>query len=284
MRKLLENTKASFEATMVGVATITICVILVLVTCITIVPAGHVGVVDVMGNVDDYELQPGFHFKNPLAGINDMSTKTQEYTMSYVKGEGAKHGSDVISALTKEGLSVDLDITILYKLTPDYASEIYKTIGRDYVDIIVRPQVRTVIREVVAKYEAKQLYSEERQAVALEIAEFLEPELIKRGIILERVLLRHIQLPNQLTKAIEDKLTAEQNIEKRQFEVQVEEQEKQRKIIEAEGIADANEIIAESLSDAYLTWYWLENLQSHESVVYVIDGDNGIPTFTKEIQ
>jgi len=248
---------------------------------ITTIDAGHVGVYDLWGKVDDQEYQPGLHFKNPLASIKQMSVKTQEYTMTYTQGEGAKHGSDVISSLTKEGLSVDLDMTILYRLNPEYASDIYQTVGTDYVNVIVRPQIRTVIREVVAKYEAKQLYSEDRQAVALEIAENLEPELLTRGIILERVLIRHIQLPAQLTTSIEDKLVAEQNAEKYVFVLQQEEREAERKIIEAQGIKNSTMIVQEGLASSpeYLTYLWLQKLENHESVVYVMEGNMGLPIF-----
>ncbi len=189
--------------------------------------------------------------------------------MSYTQGEGAVYGYDTISALTKEGLNVDLDITILYRLTSSRASEIYKTIGENYVDVIVRPQVRTVIREVVANYEAKQIYSEDRAIITTQIFNELEAYLLERGIILEDVMLRHVQLPAQLTSAIEEKLTAEQNIEKRRFEVEIEKEEAERKRVEAQGIADAQTIIDESLTPAYLRWYWIENLNTHNSVIYV---------------
>jgi len=252
-------------STIVGI----IVVIMLLTSCVVAVPVGHVGVVDLFGNVDANERQPGLQLKNPFAGVAMMSVKTQEYTMSYVKGEGVKYESDVISSLTKEGLSVDLDITVLYRLDPSKAVDIYSTIGTDYKNVIVRPQIRTVIREVIAKYEAKQIYSADRTEISLKIFEYLEPELASRGLIIEKVLLRHVQLPTELTTAIEAKLTAEQNIEKKRFEVQIEEQEAARKRIEAQGIADAQTIIDESLTDEYLKWYWIENLDTHNSVIYV---------------
>jgi len=259
-------------------------IFIIVFSCIITVQAGHVGVYNLFGVVDDTELQPGLHFKNPLASVTKMSVKTQEYTMSYAQGEGAKYGSDVISALTKEGLSVDLDMTVLYKLNPSQASEIYQTIGENYVSVIVRPQIRTIIREVVAEYEAKQLYSQDRQAVAQEITTRLEPELISRGIILERVLLRHIQLPTQLTDSIEEKLVAEQDAERYVFLLQQEQREAERKIIEAQGIKNSTMIVQEGLAKApeYLTYLWLQKLENHESVVYVIEGDTGLPIF-KEI-
>jgi len=269
------------EGILVGVAIVAFLFVVGIALSVVTVEAGHVGIHNLFGVVDDTEMQPGLHFKNPFASVTEMSVKTQEYTMTFTKGEGAKYGSDIISSLTKEGLSVDLDMTVLYRLSPEKASEVYKTIGTNYVSVIVRPQIRTVIREVVAKYEAKQLYSEDRQAVAIEIAENLEPELLSRGIILERVLIRHIQLPVQLTSSIEEKLVAEQNAERYVFLLQQEEREAERKIIEAQGIKNSTMIVQEGLarSPEYLTYLWLQKLENHESVVYIMEGNMGLPIF-----
>jgi len=269
------------EKMMLAVSIFTAFLIIVGMMSIVTIEAGHVGIHNLFGVVDDTEMQPGLHFKNPLASVTEMSVKTQEYTMTFTKGEGAKSGSDTIAALTKEGLSVSLDITILYKLSPSEASDIYQEIGVNYVDVIVRPQIRTVIREVVAKYEAKQLYSEDRQAVAIDITENLEPELINRGIILERVLLRHIQLPEQLTTSIETKLVAEQDAERMVFILQQEQKEAERKVIEAEGIKQSTEIVQSGLANSpeYLTYIWLQKLENHDSVVYLMEGDMGLPLF-----
>jgi len=172
---------------------------------------------------------------------------------------------------------------LLYKIEPKEASDIYKTVGINYVGIIVRPQIRTVIREIAARYEAKDIYTKDRTVVAQEMFDMLEPELKSRGIILEKVLIRNVQIPQKLTDAIEAKLTAEQEIEKKRFDVDKERAEADRKRVEAKGIADANEIIAESLTKSYLTWYWIENLVSHNSVIYVPIGQDGMPMF-KTIQ
>jgi len=276
----LTREQRTFAILVTFVVVIIIAVALLFTTIVT-VKAGHVGVYNEFGVVSDIEMQPGLHFKAPWAGVEQMSVQTKEYTMTFTEGEGAVKGKDTISALTKEGLTVDLDITILYKLQPDRANVIYKTVGKSYVSVIVRPQIRTVIREVVAKYEAKQLYSEDREAVALEIFTKLEPELSSRGIILERVLLRHIQLPLQLTSSIEQKLVAEQEAERMQFVLQKEHQEAQRKIIEAGGIKNSTMIVQEGLAKApeYLTYLWLQKLENHESVVYIMEGEMGLPIF-----
>ena len=90
----------------IGVSLLTI-----LTLSIVSIDAGNVGIHNLFGVVDNNEMQPGLHLKNPFASVTEMSVKTQEYTMTYTKGEGAVKNSDVISALTKEGLSVDLDMT-----------------------------------------------------------------------------------------------------------------------------------------------------------------------------
>ena len=162
------STKKKYIGLAIFLITLGIIVIL-LGTMITIVEAGHVGVYDLFGEVSEDEYQPGLHLKHPLANIIQMSTRTEEYTMSYTKGEGAKSESDIISALTKEGLTVDLDITVWYKLDPEAASDVYKTLGVGYVGVIVRPQIRTAIRDVVVRYEAKDIYGDKRQIAALEI-------------------------------------------------------------------------------------------------------------------
>jgi len=249
-----------------------------------VVPAGNVGVGDMFGRVDSNEYQPGLYIKNPFKSINDMSIKTQEYTMSIATGEGEKYGDDSITAITKEGLTVALDMTVLYRLNPPSADEIYKTIGPDYVKVIVRPQIRTVIREVVAKYEAKELYSEVRQAIAVEIFDLLKPELSIRGVILEKVMLRNIKLPAKLTNSIEAKLTAEQEAEQMQFVLQKEEQEAERKLIEAQGIKNAMEAIKQELTPEYNQYLAIQAMQelvgSPNTVYYFVPTSSdgmGIP-------
>lgn len=273
--------KYAKEKIIIGSAVILAITSILLLMSIVAVNAGHVGVHDLFGRVDDTEIQPGLHFKHPLASVNQMSVKTQEYTMSSEKGEGAKYRSDEISALTKEGLSVKLDMTVLFKLKPSDANNIYKTIGVNYVSVIVRPQIRTVIREVVANYEAKQLYSKDRQTVAIEIDEKLEPELTSRGIILERVLIRDISLPMQLVNSIEEKLVAEQDAERMIFILEQEQREAERKIIEAQGIKNSTEIVQQGLANSpeYLTYLWLQKLENHDSVVYLMEGNMGLPLF-----
>ena len=201
--------------------------------------------------------------------------------MSKVAGEGAVEGDDKIRTVTSEGLYIDLDATILYRLTPAEANEMRSSVGLDgqYQGIIVRPTVRAAIREVVSRYTAMDTYSEKKLEVEAEIQNALVEQLGTRHLIIEKVLLRDVGLPPELTKAIEAKKAAEQEALKMEYILQKEELEMERKVIEARGISEANSIIAGSLTKEYLTWHWIEGLDKHDSVLYVPVGEGGIPLF-----
>ncbi len=276
------NNKGQSELWLLPIIAVVIIIAVLGLTGIAVVPAGHVGVADTFGSVSSDEWQPGFYFKVPWTRVVTMSTQTQPYTMSVVADEGNVKGrSDVISALTKEGLSVDLDLTVLYKLTPDKASDVYQTVGAEYEDTIVRPQIRAGIREVVANYEAKNIYSSDRAQVALEIQAFLVHKVAERGIVIEDVLLRHVQLPAQLEGAIQAKLTSEQEAEQMVFVLQKEELEADRKVVEAQGIKDSQAIIDKTLTTQYLQYLWIQTLNDNPNVMYVAT-ESGLPLF-KEV-
>lgn len=277
--KNMEENKRNSKKGGIAILVIGVLVLILLLSIYTI-PAGHVGVYHLFGKVNDVEKKPGMHLKNPFAQVTKMSIKTQEYTMSGTPNEGQKRGvNDAISSLTKEGLTVDLDVTVLYRLEPEKASDIYKEVGTNYVNVIVRPKIRESIRSITAKYNAKRIYSEDREELQLEIAESISKELGKRGIIVERVLLRNVKLPKKVTNAIEEKLEAEQDAQKMEFVLQREKKESERKRVEAKGIADSNEIIANSLDEQYLRWYWIQNLDKHNDTIYVPVGNDGMPLF-----
>jgi len=245
-----------------------------------VVDAGETGVRSFFGKVRDNEFHSGFHLKNPLERVTKMNTRTQEYTMSVAQGEGERYGADAITALTKEGLSVDLDITVLYRLIEEKASDVYRDVGLLYDETIIRPSIRSVIREVIAEYDAKEIYSEKRQEAAQRISEVLVGKLEPRGIELEDVLLRHVQLPPDLAQSIQQKLQAEQEAQRYDFILQTEQKEAERKRIEAEGQRDAQAIINQSLTSNYLNYLYIQNLQEREGTIYVpTNPGTGVPLF-----
>lgn len=245
-----------------------------------VIDSGETGVQSFFGKVRDGEFSSGFHLKNPLVKITKMNVRTQDYTMSIAQGEGKKYGSDVISALTKEGLSVDLDITVLYHLVEEKASDIFRDVGLNYDEVIIRPQIRSIIREVIAQYEAKDIYSEKRQEASKGILDSLILKLEPRGVEVEDVLLRHVQLPDDLAGSIQQKLQAEQEAERYDFILQKETKEAERKIIEAEGQRDAQQIINQSLTTRYLEYLYINSLKDREGTIYVpTNASNGMPLF-----
>lgn len=251
-----------------------------LISSIVVIDAGTVGVYSLFGKVRSESLQPGFHIVNPFASIIRMSVRTEEYTMSRSISEGRKTGDDSIAALTKEGLNVSLDMTALYHLDNLKAHEVYKTLGLDYDEKVVRPEIRSAIRGVVAQYDAKDLYSAKRDEANQKIFDGLKSALDPRGIILETVLIRDVLLPANLTQAIQEKLAADQEAQKYDFILDKEKKEKQRKIIEAEGQRDAQKIINESLSDKYLYYQYIVSLKDRQGTVYVpTSPTSGMPLF-----
>lgn len=257
-----------------------IILIILLARMIIIIPTGNTGVVHLFGQVKDQELSSGIHLINPLAQVTKMSIRTEEYTMTIIQGEGRVHSADSITALTKEGLTVDLDLTVLYHLIEAKASDIFKLIGLDYDSKVIRPEIRSAIRQVIAQYEAKDLYSAKREEATLKIQEVLKKNIEPRGIEMEQVLLRDIRLPEKLAASIQEKLTAEQESQRYDFVLEKEKKEAERKVIEAEGQRNAQKIINESLSDRYLQYLYIRELKDRQGTIYVpINPDNGLPLF-----
>lgn len=241
--------------------------IMILASLLRIVPAGSVGVQVLFGKVlVKSTLSEGLNIVNPFITLEIMTVRTQAYTMSIAAEEGQRYGDDAILSLTKDGLEIAMDLTVWYHLDASEAAIVFQKIGKDYVAKILRPAARTAIRNTTVKYNAVEIYSEKREEVQTEINKQLEKDLEERGIVLEKVLLRNIQLPVKVKNAIEAKLEAEQDAQKMEFVLLKEIKEADRKKIEAGGIASAQRIIAVSLigerGRAYLSWKYLENLKN----------------------
>ena len=183
---------------------------------------------------------------------------------------------------SKEGLTVKLEISVLYHLNPDKAADVYKTVGEDYVPVILEPQFRSVTRGVTAMYEAKALYTSERDKLALEILREMVTATSARGIIVESTPLRRVGLPPGLTQSIEAKLQAEQESQRMEFVLTREKQEADRKRIEGQGIADFQKIVVQGISDQLLRWKGIEATEKlaaspNAKVVVIGAGKDGLP-------
>ncbi len=255
----------SLWANIIGVVIIAVAA----VQLFTVIPAGTVGVVDFLGNVSDNTLKAGVNIVNPMAKVVKFSIKTQEI-------------KETMKVPSKEGLTVDLEISLLYRINPDKANIIYKSIGPNYRDIVLIPQFRSVVRGVTARYEAKALYTASREKLASEIVSELQNIVGKRGILVEAAPLRQIVLPNRLTQAIEEKLKAEQESQRMVFVLKKEKQEAERKRIEAKGIADFQHIVSEGINEQLLKWKGIEATEKlanspNTKIIVIGSGKDGLP-------
>ena len=214
----------------------------------------EVGVKRTFGKIDPEELQPGLHFYVPIVqSINKVPVVVRNYEM---------RGEDAISALSKDGLEIKVDVSVLYRLKPDKVAELVQRYGLKYEDQVIRPVIRTVVRDAVASFESSQVYSE-RNRVAELIRKTLSERLPSEYVIVEDVLVRNIKLPPKVVQAIEEKRKALEEAERMKYVLEKEKLEAQRKIVEAEGIAKANRIIADSLKDRYIKWYFIQSLKEY---------------------
>jgi len=253
----------------IGVLVGLVLVVILLWMSVAYVPAGHVGVLTIFGRVTGQVLSEGTHLVNPFTVNTTMSVRTQEV-------------KETASVPSNEGLIMTLDTSLLFRLDPKKAPDMYRTVGPLYVDVVVDPNLRSAIREATASHTAQTLYSGEREAVAKEILSNLQEKLKDRGVIIESILLRDIQLPQALKTSIESKQQAEQESLAMSFRLQKEKQEADRKRIEAQGIRDFQQTVAQGISAQLLEWKGIEATEtlakSPNTKIVVIGGQkSGLP-------
>jgi regulator of protease activity HflC (stomatin/prohibitin superfamily) len=268
--KMQENAVAARSIARASMLVASLFAALALLQCFTQIPAGHVGVVDFFGVVSDQTLRAGINPVNPLANVIKYSIQTQEH-------------KEAMQVLSREGLTIGLEVSALYRLNPDSAARVYKTVaGGDYETIILIPQFRSICRAVTASFQASALYSTERERLGASIQEELEKTVAPRGVTIENTPIRNVALPTQLTEAIEQKQRADQESQRMEFILTKEKQEADRKRIEARGIADFQTIVAAGISEQLLRWKGIEATEKLASsqntkVVIVGAGKDGLP-------
>ncbi len=254
---------------LIGLAILGLVMIVLLFNSVTRVATGHVGVLTLFGKVTGESLGEGIHLINPLKTNNEMSIQTQTI----------KESASVPSA---EGLMMSLDTSLIYHLNPDRAAEVFQKIGADYENVVVESTLRSAIREATASHSANALYTGEREMVGKQIYDQLTSQLNGRGLTVENVLLRDIQLPTTLKAAIEAKQQAEQESLAMSFRLQKETQEAQRKRIEAAGVRDFQQIVAQGITPSLLEWKGIEATENlakspNSKVVVIGNNKNGLP-------
>jgi prohibitin 1 len=230
---------------------------------------GHVGVVTLFGRVTGRTLSEGIHVVNPAASVTELNIKTQE-----IKEHAA--------VPSKEGLIMGIDASILYHLDPTRAAEVFQRIGPNYSDVLLTPTFRSAMRAITAANTASALYSDARENIASQIVNDVQRQVTPRGIIVENVLLRDLQLPETLKHAIEAKQQAQQEAQRMEFVLQRERQEAERKRVEAGGIKDFQDIVTQGISEKLLEWKGIEATielakSQNSKVIVVGNSKTGLP-------
>jgi prohibitin 1 len=243
---------------LIGLGVAAFLLVILLFSSVTRVGTGRVGVLTLFGKVQTGEtLGEGIHLINPLKTNNELSIQTQTLKES-------------ASVPSSEGLMMSLDTSLIYHLNPDHAADVFQKIGADYENVVVEPTLRSAIREATASHTANALYTGEREMVAKQIFDQVS------------VLLRDIQLPTTLKSAIEAKQQAEQESLAMNFRLQKETQEAQRKRIEAAGVRDFQQIVAQGITPSLLEWKGIEATENlakspNSKVVVIGNSKNGLP-------
>jgi prohibitin 1 len=249
--------------------------VLALTASCAVIREGEVGVKRTLGTYKDKPIMNGLRWFNPLAtSIVKVSTRTENLEVA-------------LTIPSREGLNINSDVSILYNVIPASAPNILRNIGPDYERNIILPVFRSAVADVSSRFFAKDMHTGERGKIEEDIRVQMQKLLDDKGIEIEAVLLKSIQLPPTLARAIEAKLEAEQNAQRMEFVLQQEKQEAQRKRLQAEGIRDAQNIISQGLDPMLLQFKaieaFMELSKSPNAKVIITDG-KGLPMMIDPIQ
>ncbi|MCH8555217.1 MAG: prohibitin family protein [Schleiferiaceae bacterium] len=193
-----------------------------------------------------------------------------------------KEGTTNLEVLSRNGLTIKMEVSYWYKPLNDKIGYLHDEIGPMYHDKVIAPAMRSAAREVIGKYLPEELYSSKREVIEDEIFQRTMASIGNKHVILDDVLIRDVSLPRTLQDAIEKKLKQEQSALEYEFRLQQAELEAQRLEIEAEGKARANKIVEASLTDRILRDKGIEATRKlsespNAKVVVIGGGKDGLP-------
>ncbi|MBI3947142.1 MAG: prohibitin family protein [Armatimonadetes bacterium] len=200
--------------------------------------------------VQKTQLDEGLHILWPVVQqpvIYDVKTAT--YTMSGVAQEGQVQGNDALTALTADGQMVALDMSVRYHVDPEYVWRLHQRVGREYEGKIIRPQVRSHTRMVVSGFKVTDVYSGRRAQIQEQVKARLAEAYKAYDIILDEVLLRDVKFSETFQQTIEQKQVAQQEVQAMEYILDQTRKERDRKIIEAEGTAEAIRLKTQALAE-----------------------------------
>lgn len=228
------------RARMIVVVILAVIALITLANTVLLVGAGQIAVIfnTLTGSLSSRE--PGTHLMIP--GVQKAvlyDSRIQTYTMSATYNEGEIKGDDALEATTQDGQLVKIDVSIRFHVDPAKVADLHQHIGQDYVDKVVRPEVRTVVRLAVANYPVTEVYSSKRLEIQTKSLETLTPKFKTNYLNIDEVLIRRVAFDPEFQKAIEQKQIAQQQAQQMEYVLQKEKLEKERKIIQAEGEAES---------------------------------------------
>lgn len=244
---------------------------LVLLNAVVLIGVGEVGVKHFLGTVDPKPLDQGMHVVNPLASVERMSVREQSFP--------AQGGIEQIEAQTSEQLNVTLEVSLLFEINGANAPDLYDRIGSEnqIKRSIVLNAVRNGVRDAVATKSINEIFSPDRRELAISMKEEIQAKAGNRIDVVD-VFVRDIQAPARVREAIEQKLEREQQVAAQVFQTQIIQEQARQQAEEAKGIAEAQRIISQGLSQEYLTFFYIQQLSEmpEGSLVYV-PTEGGIP-------
>ncbi len=211
----------------------------------------------------------GFHV---IAPWNDMFVYDVKIHETFEKME----------VLSKNGLSIKIDLSFRYNPVEEKIGYLHDQIGRDYVERIIKPEIRSVTREVIGNYLPEELYSTKREAIEDEIEDLTRAKVEAKYLTLDAILIRDVTLPQTLRNGIEKKLVQEQESLEYEFKIDKARKEAERKEIEANGIAKFQKIVNQTITPQLLKWKGVEATQEiakspNSKVIVIGNGDGDLP-------
>ena len=244
---------------------------LMFLNAVVVIRVGEVGVKHFLGSVDPVPLEQGVQIVNPFASIERMSVREQSFP--------AQGGVEQIEAQTSEQLNVALEVSILFEINGANAPDLYQSLGSEtqIKRAIVLNAVRNGVRDAVATKSINEIFSPDRREVAISMKEEIQAKAGDR-IQVSEVFVRDIQAPARVREAIEQKLEREQQVAAEEFQTQIIQEQARQQAEEAKGIAEAQRIITQGLSQEYLTFYYIQQLaQMPEGSLVYVPTEGGIP-------
>lgn len=245
-------------------------VVLVLLNTFVVIGVGEVGVQRFLGQVGTTPLREGVRVVNPLATVETMSIRQQSFPAA---------GVEKIEAQTSEQLNVTLDVSLVFTIDGENAPKLFREIGteRQIKEIIVLNAVRNGVRDAVATKSINDIFSPNRRELAVSMKEEIQAKAGDR-IVVQDVFVRDVQAPQRVREAIENKLEREQQVAAEEFQTQIIQERARQQAEEAKGIAEAQQIITQGLSQEYLTFYYIQQLaEMPEGSVIYVPTEAGIP-------